>query len=106
MMTISETDVEQRLKRKLEARGFKVLKLETPGYNGTPDRLILRSKRAPGPPYVVEIKAPGEVPRMLQYQVMIDWEQRGVLVLGYVSDYGEVDLLVERISIPNYSEFN
>lgn len=88
---MKEVPVEQRLKRNLEQHGFKVLKLETPGYSGTPDRLILRPTWSPGPPWVVEIKKPGETPRKLQEEVAKEWVRRGVKVLPYIDTYEKAD---------------
>lgn len=88
-----EAPVEKRLKR-LERYGFLVLKLRTPGYNGVPDRMILRPKYAPGPPAVVEIKRPGATPRLLQAKVADEWRARGVDVLPYCDTYEKVDALI------------
>lgn len=75
-----ERDVESKLKW-LEGFGFKVLKLRTPGYNGTKDRLILHPKWAPAPPSFLETKAPGKEERALQEAVREDWRARGCHVL-------------------------
>lgn len=91
-----EHAVEQRLKR-LEDHGFLVLKLRTPGYNGTMDRLILRPKYAPGPPLVVEIKRPGKEPRLLQQKVAENWRERGVDVREYCDTYEKVDVLIATL---------
>jgi hypothetical protein len=91
---VKEAPVEQRLRTKLEAKGFKVLKLTTPGHNGTPDRLILRPTWSPGPPWVIEIKAPKKHERRLQELVRLDWRKRGVLVLDMVDTYEKVDALI------------
>ena len=85
---MKETTIEGHLKSSLEAHGFKVLKLETPGTSGTPDRLILRPTWSPGPPWFVELKRPkadgGREPRRLQILTMQDWEKRGLKVLPYI----------------------
>lgn len=91
-----ESAVESRLK-KLEAYGFEVLKLRTPGYGGTPDRLILRPKYSPGAPSVVEIKKPGKYPRALQEAVANDWRTRGVTVHEYCDTYEKIDELVGKL---------
>lgn len=94
---MKEAPVEQRLVSKLTALGFKVLKLTTPGTNGTPDRLILRPMWSPGPPWVIELKRPGKTERRLQELVRDEWRMRGVLVLNMVDTYEKVDALVESL---------
>lgn len=94
---MKEAPVEQRLVDKLTAHGFKVLKLTTPGHNGTPDRLILRPKWSPGPPWMIELKAPKKHERRLQELVRIEWRERGVLVLDMVDTYEKVDALVQHL---------
>ena len=91
-----EAQVERRLKI-LEASGLKVLKLRTPGYSGVPDRLILRPRYCPGPPWFVEIKRPGRTERLLQAGVRDDWRARGVLVLPMCDTIGKVDQLVADV---------
>jgi len=98
-----EAEVERRLKR-LETYGFEVLKLRTPGYNGTKDRLILAPKWSPNPrgPTLVETKAPGKYERALQIAVRNDWRARGVDVRDMCDTFAKIndlcdDLLVEAI---------
>jgi hypothetical protein len=71
-----EARVEAELKV-LERWGFEVLKLRTPGYSGTKDRLILQPRWSPAPPVLVEIKRPGKQERLLQQCVRDDWRARG-----------------------------
>lgn len=71
-----EAQVERALKV-LEGYGFEALKLKTPGYNGTKDRLLLWPKWSPAPPVFVEIKQPGKFERALQEAVRDDWRARG-----------------------------
>lgn len=87
-----ERDVEKQFKA-LEKYGFKVLKLRTPGYNGTMDRMILWPKYAPKPPVFVEVKRPGEQPRRLQVEVAIDWRKRGCDVRDYCDTPDKVGAL-------------
>lgn len=94
---MKEAPVEQRLVDGLTGKGFKVLKLTTPGTNGTPDRLILRPTWSPGPPWVIEAKRPGKHERRLQELVRDDWRARGVLVLDMVNTYELVDALIDRL---------
>lgn len=91
---MKEAPVEKRLTDGLTALGFKVLKLTTPGTNGTPDRMILRPRWSPGPPWVIEIKRPGKNEERLQELVRDDWRARGVLVLDMVNTYYQVDVLI------------
>lgn len=94
---MKETPVEQRLVDGLVVHGFKVLKLTTPGTNGTPDRLILRPKWSPGPPWVIELKRPKAHEARLQELVREDWRARGVCVLDMVDTYNKVDLLIDEL---------
>ncbi len=91
----SEAAIEQKLKRDLEAIGFKLLKLTTPGTAGVPDRMILRPRYSPGPPMFIELKAPGQKLRPLQVAVHLEWQARGCHVLPYVDSYDGVNLIVE-----------
>jgi hypothetical protein len=90
---VLEAVVEKRLKR-LEARGFSVYKLRTPGRNGVMDRMILWPKYSPKPPVFVELKAPGKEPRLLQYAVAADWTARGCDVREYCDTIEKVDALI------------
>ena len=94
---MKEALIEKRLVDGLTAWGFKVLKLTTPGTNGTPDRLILRPTWSPGPPWVIELKAPKKHERRLQELVRDEWRARGVLVLDMVNTYEQVDVLVGKL---------
>jgi len=80
-----ESAIEKGFKILLEGRGFKVLKLGTPGTIGVPDRMILRPRYWPGPPMVVEFKKAKESPRKIQRAIALDWMQRGVHVLPYIN---------------------
>lgn len=95
-----ESVVEGKLKR-LEGFGFKSLKLRTPGYNGTKDRLILWPTWSPGPrgPVMVECKAPGKHERALQEAVRKDWIARGCDVREMVDTPAKVDALCGALLI-------
>lgn len=97
MAELLEAKIEQRLTDGLTGKGFKVLKLTTPGTNGTPDRLILRPRWSPGPPWVIELKRPKKTERRLQELVRDEWRERGVLVLDMVNTYEQVDALIELL---------
>lgn len=92
---MKEADIEKRLVNGLTAKGFKVLKLVTPGHQGTPDRLILRPFWSPGAPWAIELKAPGKHERRLQELVRGEWRARGVLVLDMVDTYEKADALIK-----------
>lgn len=93
-----EATVEAKLK-KLEGFGFAVLKLRTPGYNGTKDRLILQPKWSPAPPSLVEIKRPGKEERALQAAVRDDWRARGCDVRDMCDTIEKVQWLCDRLLI-------
>lgn len=97
MAELLESVIESRLKRKLEAKGFKVLKLVCPGTVGVPDRLILRPGWSPGPPWAIEIKRPKKHERLVQQIIRDDWRKRGVLVLDMVNTQEQVDALVIKL---------
>ncbi len=94
-----EAPIEDRLKERLESIGFKVLKLVTPGNSGVMDRMILRPKWAPGPPYLVECKRPGKSERLLQEKVRDEWRERGCLVLDVCDSYERVDAIVADLGV-------
>lgn len=58
-----EKKIEMKFKELAEARGWKALKLVCPGYDGMPDRIVLKDN---GQVFFAELKAPGEKPRPLQ----------------------------------------
>lgn len=97
MSTPRENPIETRLKDKLTSLGFKVLKLVCPGTSHVMDRLILRPKWSPGPPWHVELKATGKTERRAQELTREDWLARGALVLDPVDSYEAVDDLVSRL---------
>ena len=93
---VGESAIEKYLKELLEPRGFKVLKLVTPGTVGTPDRLILRPRYWPGPVMVVEVKKPGAPPPRRNQQVVAeDWQARGVHVLPYIASREDAKKVAE-----------
>lgn len=92
-----ETDIEKRLRERLEAYGFKVLKLTTPGNMGVMDRMILRPKYSPGPPMFVELKQAKKKLRPLQVVIADDWQQRGVTVLEPCIGMEAVEKLADKL---------
>lgn len=67
----------------LGARGFRHLKLVTPGNSHVMDRMILWPTWSPAPPVYVEIKRPGEQPRPAQEATADEWRKRGLDVRDY-----------------------
>lgn len=92
-----ETDIEKRLKQRLEDYGFRVLKLTTPGNVGVMDRIILRPKYSPGPPMFVELKRDKKRLRPLQQLVAQDWTDRGCHVLPPCIGMEAVEKLADRL---------
>lgn len=62
-----EKQVEQKLVRAVKARGGICPKWVSPGYDGVPDRIVLLPGRHIG---FVEVKALGQMPRLLQVSRM------------------------------------
>ena len=58
-----EANIEKKFKEQVELRGWKAPKFISPGFNGMPDRIVLKDN---GQTFFAEIKAPGEEPRPLQ----------------------------------------
>ena len=58
-----EKSIEQKLVRATKGRGGICPKLVSPGFDGMPDRLVLLPRGKIG---FVEVKAPGEKPRLIQ----------------------------------------
>jgi len=75
---MKESQIEKKLKDKVEAIGGKCMKFVSPGMRGVPDRICL----FPGGQVVfVETKAPGEKPRPLQKKRHDELKQLGFKVL-------------------------
>ena len=82
-----EKYVEQRLIKAVRRSGGLALKLVSPGFNGVPDRLLLFMG---GKAAFVEVKAPGEKPRLLQVHRMEQLRKLGfkVFVIDGVEQIG------------------
>ena len=63
-----EKEVEQKLVKAVKARGGICPKWVSPGFDGMPDRIVFLPGRHIG---FVEVKAPGEKPRALQFHTYI-----------------------------------
>ena len=61
---MKESRIEKRLKKEIELIGGKALKFVSPGMSGVPDRIVLLPH---GRIIFIELKAPGEELRPLQY---------------------------------------
>jgi len=94
---MKENAVERKFRVDLESLGFKALKLETPGHTGSMDRLVLRPKWSPGPPWFVELKRPGKHERRLQEVIRDDWRARGALVWPAIDTYEGVSVFVKHM---------
>ena len=84
-MTQLERDIEQKLRRGVEAQGGKCLKWVCPGWSGVPDRIILLPG---GRLYFVETKRPkGGVVRALQNKWREWLTELGFSVVTIWNDY-------------------
>jgi hypothetical protein len=92
-----ETDIEKRLKQRLEDYGFMVLKLTTPGRIGVMDRIILRPKYSPGPPMFVELKRDKKKLRLIQQVIADDWAARGCIILPPCIGMEAVEKLCDKL---------
>ena len=102
---ILETDIEQYIRNTLEAKGFKVIKLVTPGTTGVMDRMILRPRYWPGPPMFLEIKRGCKELRAKQAAVAKDWERRGITVLPSVHGMEEAKIRVGELIAASYDAY-
>ena len=102
---ILETDIEQYIRKSLEAKGFKVIKLVTPGTTGVMDRMILRPRYWPGPPMFLEIKRGGKELRAKQTAIAKDWERRGLVVLPSVHGMDEAKIAVGDLIAASYDAY-
>ena len=57
-----ESVIQARIIKRMEARGYYVIKLQLTNKNGIPDLLCLKDGKAS----FIEVKRPGEKPRVLQ----------------------------------------
>lgn len=98
-MERTERDVERYLVRQIRKLGGKAYKFTSPGNVGVPDRVITLPDQtgfAAGQTYFVEVKRPGEKPRLIQKAVMSQMASYGANV-AVVTSYGEVDMLCMQI---------
>lgn len=86
-----ERDVEQHLRRAVEAAGGKCFKFISPGNAGVPDRLIVMPR---GVIAFCELKAPGEHERPLQVRCASLLRGLGCTVYSTVDSYTKADAVV------------
>jgi hypothetical protein len=89
---MNENRIEHRLKREVEKRGGRALKLVSPGTSGVPDRLVLLPG---GKTIFVELKAPGEILKPLQRKRATELKALGFQVYKIDSDQAIDDFLTE-----------
>lgn len=76
-----EKRIEKRLAEEARRRGGMAVKFTSPGTSGVPDRLVVMPGGKMG---LVEVKAPGKVPRTIQAAQRRRFERLGIAV--YVLD--------------------
>lgn len=86
---MKEKVIEQKLVSEVKKRGGICLKWTAPGFDGVPDRLVFLPGRHFG---MVEVKAPGEMPRPLQVSRHRLLQRLGfkVYVLDAIEDIGGI----------------
>ena len=85
---MNEKTIEAKLKKAVEACGGLCWKLVCPGTSGVPDRICMMNNRA----IFVEVKAPGEKPRPIQYRRIGQLQAQGfqTFVIDSIDDIQEV----------------
>ena len=86
-----EKVVEQRLIRDVRRSGGLALKFVSPGFNGVPDRLLLFDG---GKIAFVEVKAPGQKPRLLQVHRIDQLRKLGFRVY-VIDDVNQIELMLD-----------
>ena len=94
-VTESEKSLEARLRREVEARGGKAIKLTSQLHRGLPDRLVLMPG---GHAWFVEVKTTGRKPTKLQQAVHRDLRAMGfdVFVVDSTASLEKVVALIDR----------
>ena len=88
-----EKTIEHKLVMEAKRRGGMAVKFTSPGANGMPDRIILLPNGRMG---FVELKAPGQKPRLLQELRMRQLRRMGFLV-AVVDNVAQIDYVLRRI---------
>lgn len=78
-----EQKLEKKFVKTMKDAGWQAVKLSCPGFNGMPDRMVLKDN---GQIFFAEIKAPGEKPRALQQLRHAMLSNRGFRVYTVDSD--------------------
>ena len=89
---IREADVEAYLVKQVRARGGDALKFTSPGRRHVPDRLVTAPS---GGVVLVEVKAPGQKPRVAQVREHMRLRAAGFVVV-VVDSFDAVDATVKR----------
>lgn len=89
---MAEKDIEQKLRKKVEALGCLCLKFVSPGFTGVPDRIILMPG---GEIFFVETKAPGKKERPRQEYVQKQLRRMGFIVISPVDSNEGIDRVVK-----------
>ena len=89
---MSEKDIEQKLKKRVEALGCLCLKFESPGFTGVPDRIVLMPG---GEAFFVELKAPGKKERPRQEYVQNQFRRLGFIVMSSIDSEDGINRVVK-----------
>lgn len=87
-----ESEIEEYLKQKTHERGFLCLKFTSPSSNHVPDRILIGNDKT----VFIELKRPGETPRMAQSHTIDMMRNAGAIV--YTADSKkEIDKIFKYI---------
>ena len=89
-----EKIIEVKLIKEVKSMGGFALKLNIPGFDGMPDRLVLFPH---GKLAFIELKAPGKRPRPLQEKRKRQLEALGFPVF-YIDDPGQIGGIIHEIT--------
>lgn len=92
-----EKQIEDYVRDRLKAWGFRVLKFTCPGTTGVMDRIILRPSYSPGAPFFCEFKQPRGRLASTQSAMGIDFERRGCNVLHAVWSMEDAYKLCDKL---------
>lgn len=97
MRPIRERDVEQYFVEQCEAQGWGVRKVGWVRRRNAPDRVVMipKGRGAPDNTVWVELKKPGEKPRVMQEREF-EWMAAHGQVIRIISTYTEVDNFIEE----------
>ena len=91
-----ESSLERRIKRYAESKGCFFWKFVAPGTKGVPDRLIITPDGVTG---FMEIKAPGEKPRVIQEHRLKQIRAKG-LAATWASSYDMAVAFIDGLCNP------